>query len=214
MNLKRLDLQKLLPQGVDESARTGRLAARVALSVAGKTQSSMRSSVDGALVSLMTGDWLDTVLRSALGVELAQSLMPERSSQDKSGQACAFMELQATEGIVQLRSLVFDTDTIVYLGDGELDWKHESIDLTIEPHYKQIKSGAVAHTVDDAVYVSGALSAPVIESVHPFLTRDSAVSVLDATMTPAAALMPFLSEYSDGSGVLCQGLAGALDDPK
>ena len=124
------------------------------------------------------------------------------------------MELQANEGIVQLRSLVLNTDTIVYLGDGELDWKHESIDLTIEPHYKKLKSGAVTETVDDAVYVSGALATPVVESVHPFLTRDSAVSVLDATITPAVSLMPFLSDYSDDSDVLCQGLAVALDNPQ
>ncbi len=217
-NLKRLDLQKLQHEGNEDSPRTGQMAARVALSVAGTTPSSMRSSVDGVLVALMTGDWLDTVLQSALGIELAESLMVERGVPDKAGQECAFIELQAIEGIVQLRSLVFDTDTIVYLGEGELDWKHQSIDLTIEPHYKKIAAGAdaveAADVAEDAVYVSGALSAPVVESVHPFLTRDSAVSVLDATITPAVALMPFLSEYSDASGVPCQGLAGALDDPQ
>ena len=214
LNLKRLDLQQLLPQGGDESAHAGQMAARVELSVTGTTPSSMRSTVDGALVALMTGGWLDTLLQGALGIELAQSLMPGRGAPDESGQECAFMELQANEGIVQLRSLVLNTDTIVYLGDGELDWKHESIDLTIEPHYKKLKSGAVTETVDDAVYVSGALATPVVESVHPFLTRDSAVSVLDATITPAVSLMPFLSDYSDDSDVLCQGLAVALDNPQ
>ncbi len=206
LDLKRLDLQQLLPMGVDDSLRAGRMAARVELSVAGQTRSSMRGSVDGVLVTLMTGDWLDTVLQSALGVELAQSLMVDRGASDKRGQDCAFIELQATEGIVQLRSLVFDTDTVVYLGDGEFDWKNQSIDLTIEPHYKKTAVNA------DAVYVSGALSSPVVEPVHAFLTRDSAVSVLDATITSAAALMPFLNDYSAGSDVLCQGLASALDD--
>lgn len=214
LDLKRLDLQQLVPQGIDDDARVGQMAARVAVSVSGTTPSSMRSTVDGALVALMTGDWLDTALQGSLGVELAQSLMPGRGDRDDTGQGCAFMELQANEGIVQLRSLVFDTDTIVYLGDGELDLKHESIDLTIEPHYKTERSGAAADTVDDAVYVSGTLAAPDVETVHPFLTRDSAVSVLDATITPAAALMPFLRDDSEGSNVLCQGLAGALADPQ
>lgn len=211
LQLSRVDLQRVMQAvGIDDDS-FGVVGGRAKFWVEGASLAEMAATLDGGLFLLMTDGRLDALLAELGGLDVVESIAllldPDKTRTDIR---CAYMDLQAADGTLALERFVLDTDDTVFLGDGTVDLADESLDLTFEPHPKDVSILAA----ETALHVEGSFTSPAVLPGRELYARAAAAAVLASVATPAAALLPFLDSGDAQDSVYCTGLVSSLDDAR
>ncbi|MGQ7847097.1 AsmA family protein [Granulosicoccus sp. 3-233] len=196
--------------GIDNDA-FGQIGGRAKYWMTGDTVSEMAASADGGVFLLMTEGQVGALLTELAGIDLVESLTLLTTEKDElTDIRCAYADLHTREGLMSVQTFVIDTDDTVFLADGTVDFNDESLDLTIEPHPKDV-SLLAAQT---AVEIGGTLTDPAILPGKSLPLRVAASAILASVAGPAAALLPFLESGSGEGSPYCSGLASSLDEAR
>lgn len=211
LSMQRLNLTDILSSaGIDDDS-FGILGGRLKYWVQGNSLASMAANADGGMFLLMTQGRLDALLVELAGADLVESLtLLLASEKSRTDVQCAYLDLQTDDGVSDVATLVLDTADTVFLGDGFIDLNDESIDLTIEPHPKDISIVAT----QTAAHIKGTLSQPSIRPGRTLYARAAAAAILGTLATPAAGLLPFIEAGTGSDSAYCEGMITALDDAR
>jgi len=189
----------------------GILGGRLQYWVEGDSIADMAASADGGMFLLMTQGELDALLAELAGVDLPESLTvlidPERS---RTAINCAYLDLQSTNGVTDIATLVLDTNDVVFLADGSIDLNDETVDVIIEPHPKD----ASILAAQTAAHINGSFSNLSVRPGQTVYARATAAAILATLATPAAALLPFVEAGTGSDSAYCDGMITALDDAR
>jgi len=102
---------------------------------------------------------------------------------------CVVGDLPITNGVAEVKTLVFDTMDSKITGDGKINLAEETIDIEILAHPKD-PSLLSART---PLLIGGTFAEPTfgLDPV-PLATRGAAAAALGVVLTPIAALIPFI----------------------
>lgn len=208
MEVKRLQLAKIMQKlGVAEDS-LGVIRGRALLSVKGDSVARMLASADGGASLLMIGGELNTLLVELAGLEGGEALLtwlnPKVETVDIR---CAFADLQTRNGVVDLAKAVVDTAQTKFIVEGSINLQGEKLQLVIYPRPKSLSLFAVT----SPLIVGGSFKAI---DVHPsrssLIARGAAALALGAIAPPLALLA--LVQPGRGKDAPCRRFQDTLDN--
>ena len=209
LEVNRLSLRDLLEStGIDDDS-LGVIGGRVKFWMSGTTVSEMAANLDGGVFLLMTEGKLDSLLSEVAGLDVFESLSvlidPDQPLTDIR---CAYVDMHAKSGLLDIANLVIDTEDTVFLADGSVDLNDESLDVTIEPHPKDLSVLAARTAVD----LGGTLGEPKLIPGRSLPMRAAAAAALGALGTPILAVIPFIEAGTGEDSNYCSGLIDSLGE--
>lgn len=211
INIKQVSLKDVLNSiGIDDDS-FGILGGEAKFWATGDSVADLAATADGGLFLLMTEGRLDALLSELMGLDVTEALIllidPEKTRTDIN---CAFIDVLSTQGVIEISTLVMDTDDAVVLGEGRVDLGDESLDVTVEPHPKD----ASILAAQTAAQIQGSFTDLSVTPGQTLYARAAAAAVLASVASPAAALLPFVDAGSGENSEYCTGMVSALDDAR
>ena len=206
--VRNLDLRRLLAafEAGDESA--GTLAGRAKFWMTGDSIAELLGSADGGLYLLMTGGLLDQLLVELAGLDAAESVVAVLGDKEKVPIECAYADLQSKDGLVRIATLVIDTTDTLFFADGNINLKHETLNVELRPEPKDWSPASLR----GPLHIEGTLADIALRPGASVLARGAA-AVLSAAAAPLAALLPLI-ETGPAEGErspLCGGLMEGME---
>ncbi len=188
VRVQSLQLGKLLPQLKISKASVGELDGRVKLAANGNSVADMLGSASGD-TSLVVGEGevSDLVLRLS-NLDLANALLVLLRGDRNIPIRCLVADLAWTDGVVQPRRFIFDTEHTMLVGEGKANFEDETLDMRLVAKPK----GASLVALRGPINVKGTFANP---SVMPDLARLGARGVVGAALgaiAPPLAVVPFI----------------------
>lgn len=185
----------------DESV--GTIGGRGKLWIEGASTAELLASADGGLVLLMAGGRLEALLVELAGLDAGQAFVSWIRRREPISIDCAYVDLQARNGVTKLDTAVVDTEDTTFTMGGQVDLNTERLDISI-----------IAHPKDPSVVVGrsplrleGTFD-NIETTVHSgkLMMRTGASAVLGGVAGPLAALLPLLDVGTGADTEYCQGL--------
>lgn len=196
LRARELELQKLFP--TIKAPGVGLVGAHVELSGEGNSVAQMLSTSDGHVGVVMGQGRLSNLILELAGLDVAEALKFLLGKDRMVTVRCAFADLEATDGIYNVRGFVLDTTDTVLLGEGNVDLREEKLALKVKPRPKDVSPV----TLRSPLRIDGTLKHPsVLPEPAPLALRAAAAIALYALAPPAALLA--LIETGTGKDTNC-----------
>lgn len=200
ISARRLDLSKLFPDVKLTQDAVGRVGGDIALTGTGNSIAAMLGSADGDIALGMGRGQISNLLLELAGIDIAEALKFLVTKDRKVPIRCAFGDFSVGNGLMQSRSLAFDTSDTIIVGNGKVSLKDETLDLELRPRPKDRSILALR----SPLVVGGSFKDP---SFHPDFKRlglRGAVALALGSIAPPAALLATL-ELGPGEDSNCGG---------
>ena len=204
--VRRVRLNEILRRFEIADESVGLIGGRAKFWVQGDAVAEMLASADGGLLLLMTGGKLDDLLVELAGLDVGEALAALIGKQKGVEINCAFIDLPTSNGVMQLDTLVVDTDDTVFLGEGSIDFTQEQLDLTIDPKPKDLS----LFSARAPLHIKGRFQDPTFTPESSAILR-GATSLALLPAAPVAALLSLLQDENDEENPHCSGLVEAIN---
>ncbi|MCJ0975935.1 AsmA family protein [Pseudomonas sp. PS1] len=188
-----------LSQVAQDSA--GTLGGKLDVAFAGSSLGAMMADLRGKFELAMSGGRLDWLAVELLGLDAGQSVVAALADTDQVEMNCAYLRLDANQGIATLTHFFVNTTDSNITGGGEIGLGTEALDLAFETHAKDFSllSG------NAPVQLKGTLSNPQVSVVTDQLVAKTVASVVGAVVAPPLAILPWVElGLGEGSGMGCR----------
>ena len=195
-----LNLGQLLPDARLTQDAVGKLGGNMTVTGTGNSIAAMLGTADGDIALGMGRGQVSNLLMELAGLDIAEALKFMIGKDRKVPIRCAFGDFSVRNGIMQTRSLAFDTTDTIILGDGRISLRDETLDLRLRPRPKDRSLFAFR----SPLLVGGTFKDP---SFRPDMARvglRGAIALALGSIAPPAALLATL-ELGPGEDSSCGG---------
>lgn len=198
IEVRGLELPKLFPSVQITKKGAGRLSGIAAFTAQGNSIAHMFGSANGDIGLVMGQGHISNLLVELAGLDVAESLKYLFDQDRQIPLRCAYADFKVVDGVMDARSLAFDTtDTIIY-GQGKINLREESLDLRLLPQPKDKSPVSLRVPLE----IGGTFKDPsFLPEAGPLLLRAAAATALYSLAPPAALLA--LIETGPGENVDC-----------
>jgi hypothetical protein len=193
LTLARAQVQELLPArpGAGPAPLQGSLEARARLSGAGDSVRAAAASANGTVAVAIPQGQMRRLFAELLGVDVGRSLFLYLSHDQKPTPVrCAVAVFQARDGVLNAQRLVLDTDAVQGQGGGVIDLRNETLNLAINGKPKHFTLLHIAAPIT----LKGRLDDPKMGiDLGKAAPQLGAAAILGATLSPFAAILPFVN---------------------
>ncbi len=194
IQLRGLQLGKLLPSVAISKTSVGQMAGSIELAGSGASVGLMLGNADGRISLVAQDGQISHLLMEQIGLHLIEIAKLTISGDDNIRLNCAVADFAVARGVMSTRVLVVDTEVTTLIGSGSMDLGHETLDLTIVPHTKN--SSLVA--LHGPVYIRGSFEKPAIALDTTRIAVRTGGAVALGLLNPLLALIPL---FDAGPGV-------------
>lgn len=188
IELRNLNLGKLLPKLAGSDDTFGKVGGRAEVSGKGNSIGEILSSSNGALGLAMSGGTISNLLLEVIGLDIAEITKFLLAGDEKVPLRCAVAQFELAKGVLRTDRFIVDTeDTNIYLA-GTLDFGSEALDLTLTPKPKDVSIFSGRTPLE----VRGTLKQPEFEAHKAPLAARVGAAAVGAAINPALALIPFI----------------------
>lgn len=182
---KGLTLGKLMPKVKLGQNAIGSLGGDIKINTTGNSIAKMLGNADGEADVGMGKGSISKLLMEMAAIDIAGIIKVKLTGDQQLPVRCAFGDFTIQNGIMNTRSLAFDTDDTVITGDGTINLREERLDLTLRPKTRRFSPLSLR----SPLYVQGSFKDPSIRPDYKRVGLRAAVAVaLGAVTAPAAAL--------------------------
>ena len=195
-----LELNHLLPDVELARDAVGKVGGEIALAGTGNSIAQMLGSSDGEVVVGMGRGQISNLFIELAGLDVAEALKFLITKDRKVPVRCAFGDFAVSNGVMSTRAFAFDTTDTIILGDGRINLRDETLDLTLRPRPKDRS----LFSFRSPLYVDGTFRDP---GIRPDLKRvglRAALAITLGSIAPPAALLATL-ELGPGGNAECGG---------
>lgn len=190
MSARGLRLKELFPAVESMQASLGQVNGDAELTAAGNSFGALLASSNGEVKSLISQGSISKFILEAAGLNIA-SAMAAKLFGDKQVQLnCMAADFSVTDGLMRPRLFIIDTADATITADGNINFKDETINLTVRPESKGIR----VISLRSPLYVGGTFKEPdfgVDKGV--VAAKAAAATVLGVAAAPAAALLALIN---------------------
>jgi len=203
LEARHLELRQLFPKMKTMQDALGELNADAALSATGNSVAALLGSSNGELKLVMNNGVVSRELMELAGLNVGNYVMVKLFGDQPVKINCAATDFAATNGLLESRLAVFDTENAMINIDGSVNFATEAIDLDITPHTKGLR----IFSLRSPLYVKGNLGKPDV-GVHTgkLLLRGGGAVALGVVASPVAALLPLIAPSKDKDENPCAAL--------
>jgi AsmA family protein len=187
--LRRISLNRLMPESLGKES-VGEFAGNIDLRGTGRSTAELLGGADGRVTLFMAGGQLNLVLAEIAGLDIGETLGLLLGEKQKTVPIrCAVADFDVTQGVMPVKTLIFDTTDTNISGSGSVSLRDEGIDLVIRPHPKDIS----LFSVRAPILVQGSFKKPrALPDPGTLAARIGAATALGIVLTPLAALIPLI----------------------
>jgi uncharacterized protein involved in outer membrane biogenesis len=195
-----------------EKPVSGEVEARAVLSGEGDSVRAAAQSANGALTIVIPEGRMRHSLAEWLGVNVISGLGLSMSGDTgDTGLRCALVHFQAHHGLFAAQQFVFDTDPVLVTGTGDVDLRHETMNMTIAGQPKHFQ---LLH-LNVPVTIQGSIDHPALGVKPGHAIAQAGIAAALGLLFPPAAILPFvdagLAKNANCTALVAQ--AGAKSAP-
>ncbi|HZO22906.1 MAG TPA: AsmA family protein [Steroidobacteraceae bacterium] len=203
MRLNSIQLSQFRPRNSAPLA-TGTLVGRVQLHGHGSSVHDAAATADGIVTVAVPHGEVREAFAELTGIDIARGLgLLLAHNQQETGIRCGVANFQAQNGVLNAKDIVFDTDTVLVTGKGDIDLRNEKLNLTMNGQPKKFRF----FRIKSPIALGGTLRKPSIGLKPGNTPAQAGVAVaLGTLLTPVAAALAFidpgLAKSADCSALL------------
>lgn len=197
-------IESIIPARDGQPVVTGRLLGRARLQGPGMSVADFAGNADGSIALVAPQGQMRAAFAELLGINAGSGLLKLLSG-DQSNAAirCGVADFEVRDGIGRARTLVIDTEVVLTQGEGVLNLRDETLDLTLDGESKRPR----LLRVWAPIRVSGPLTGPTIGvDTGSVVAQAGLTGLLAAVAAPIAAVLPFvepgLADDADCGGLI------------
>ncbi|MGE0596466.1 MAG: AsmA family protein [Hyphomonadaceae bacterium] len=182
-------LENIFPmQG--QPALTGVLTGRVRLTGAGAAVREAAANANGEASFAVPSGEIREALAELTGINVVRGLgLLLSDDESRIGVRCGVASFRVRNGVAQAQSILFDTDTMLIRGEGNVSLRDETLNLRLEGDPKEARLISVSAPIT----IGGRLRDPDIGvEAGSALGQGGIAAALGSLVAPLAAVLPFI----------------------
>ncbi len=195
-----LDLGKLFPTAQLTQSAIGRVGGNASLAGTGNSVAGILGTADGEVMLGMGRGQVSNLLMELAGLDIAEALKFLLTKDRTVPVRCAFGDFAVENGVMQARTLAFDTTDTIIVGKGKVSLKDETLDLELRPRPKDRSILALR----SPLVVDGTFKDPSFRPDFKRLGLRGATALALGSIAPPAALLATI-EPGPGEDSACGG---------
>jgi len=194
MSVANARLESFIERAAAQPPITGSLYARAALTGTGDSVRAAAGHANGQLTVVIPGGQMRAAFAELMGIDVARGLFELLTKNHGTTPIrCAVADFKATDGVLRVQSIVFDTGVVIATGSGDVNLRDETVNLAFAGRPKKFRLIRIGAPIT----VKGSLEQPKFGVNIAKAAPQAAVAVaLGAFVSPLAAILPFV-----GSGL-------------
>lgn len=185
---RRLDLPRLFPQAEIVQDSIGRLGGDFRLTGRGNSVAQMLGSADGDIRLGMGKGRISNLLLEFAGLDLAEILKFTLGKDRTVPILCVVGDFAVRDGVMDTRTLLFDTTDTVVTGQGTISLRDERLDLRLSP----LPKGPSIFVLRSPLHIRGTFKDPTIRPDAGRLTLRGVAAVALGIIAPPAAILAMI----------------------
>lgn len=195
-----LDLGELFPTAQLTQSAIGRVGGNASLAGSGNSVAGILGSADGEVMLGMGRGQISNLLMELAGLDIAEALKFLLTKDRTVAVRCAFGDFAVENGVMQARTLAFDTTDTIIVGKGKVSLRDETLDLELRPRPKDRSILALR----SPLVVGGTFKDPSFRPDFKRLGLRGATALALGSIAPPAALLATI-EPGPGEDSACGG---------
>ncbi|MES2071463.1 MAG: AsmA family protein [Pseudomonadota bacterium] len=212
ISARHLKLKQLFPSFEAMQASLGEINGDASLSATGSSISSLLASSNGEIKALINQGTISKLLLEEMGLNIGSIVLTQMAGDKQIQINCLASDFTVTNGVMQTRSFVVDTQESYTNIDGQINLAQEQLNLKIDPHSKGLR----VISLRTPLYVTGSFKSPKVSVDKGVLALKAGGAVALAVLAPVAALAPLVNVgpgQDSGCAVLLADVAGKPQAP-
>lgn len=195
-----LDLGELFPTAQLTQSAVGRVGGNASLAGTGNSVAGILGTADGEVMLGMGRGQISNLLMELAGLDIAEALKFLLTKDRTVAVRCAFGDFAVENGVMQARTLAFDTTDTIIVGKGKVSLRDETLDLELRPRPKDRSILALR----SPLVVDGTFKDPSFRPDFKRLGLRGATALALGSIAPPAALLATI-EPGPGEDSACGG---------
>lgn len=190
ISARRLKLKELFPAIQSMRASLGEVNGDAMLSGTGNSVSALLATSNGEIKMLIDQGTISKLLLEQVGLNVGSIVLTQLFGDRQVRLNCLVSDFSVTDGLMQARTFVIDTEEAILLITGDVDLAKEQLNLTIKPESKQLR----LLSLRAPLYVTGNFKKPNVEIDKGVLAAKAGSAVALGILAPiATALLPLIN---------------------
>lgn len=183
---RRLTVKQLFPATEALQASVGEIDGDASLSAVGNSVASLLGSANGEVKTRIDQGTISKLLLEEMGLNIGNIILTRIAGDKQVKLNCVATDFSVTNGSMQTRSFVVDTEAAVLDVTGNVNLAQEQLDLTIKPKSKGLR----VLSLRAPLYVRGTFKDPNVSIDKGVMAMRAGGAIALAALAPIAALVP------------------------
>ena len=186
-----VDLKEFLRGSSFAQQTAGILGGRAQLRATGKSVAQILGTTDGDVFLVTAGGKFSHLMIELAGLDIAELLGFAIKGDEPIPIRCIVADLVAQQGVFTTRSLIFDTTDTIIQGQGTINMREETADVTLTPLPKDFSPLSMRNPIR----IQGTFADPSVFTDPARLGVNTTIKkIVDAVLTPIVGLLPPIDE--------------------
>nr|WP_159350343.1 AsmA family protein [Roseomonas harenae] len=201
VRFQRLDVSRLM-QATQTFEGAGRINGRGRIEGTGKSFADILGRGNGELTLGMSGGNLSALLVDLSGLRLGNAILSALGVPGRTTVQCFVGNLALQRGVVNLRTILLDTEDVIISGTGNVNLARERMEVRLRSDSKSFTIGALP----TSILIDGSFRNPDVgPEMGELATRGGLIGGLAALVAPVAGLLPTI-QFGTGEDNRCEAL--------
>lgn len=185
---KKVLLAKLFPTIDLSKSSIGEVHGDFNLTGSGNSVGTMLANSNGKMGMVVAGGKISKLLMEQAGLHLWEIFNLSLTGDKLIKLRCAVADFDVKQGRMQTQALVFDTEVTTLMGTGNIDLKHEQLDLVFNQRTKKTSPLALR----SPIYIRGSFAEPRVEVDKGRIALRAAGAAVLGAINPLLTLIPLI----------------------
>jgi AsmA family protein len=185
---RHLKLKQLFPTLQPLQASAGEINGDASLSAVGNSVATLLGASNGEIKTLINQGTVSKLLLEEMGLNIGNVILTRLVGDKQVKLNCMATEFGVTNGLMQTRRFIIDTDDAILNVSGNINLTQEQLDLTIKPNSKGLR----VFSLRAPLYVRGSFKEPHVSIDKGVMALRVGGAIALAVVAPAAALIPLI----------------------
>lgn len=207
---RKLKLNKLFPKAESMRASLGEVHGNAQLSASGNSIAALAASANGEARAFISDGTVSKFILEAMGLNIGSVILTELFGDRQVHLNCLASDFRISNGLMQTRSFIVDTDDAVIEASGSINLASETLAMTVNPESKGIR----LISLRAPLHVQGTFKHPRVGVDKGVVAmKAGAATALGTVAAPLAALLALVNVGPDKESPCASLLAHAKKKP-
>ncbi|NHZ42011.1 AsmA family protein [Massilia aquatica] len=209
VSARHIKIKELFPSVEGMKATVGQINGDAQLSSTGNSVASLLAASNGEVKALIDEGTVSKMLLEQAGLNIGNIVLTKLFGDKQVKLNCMASDFQVTNGLMQTRTFVVDTEEAAITGDGTINLANEQMDLTLNPKTKGLR----IFSLRSPLHLRGSFSKPEVSVDKGVLALKAGGAVALGLVAAPAALLPLVNTGPGQESGCARLLAEAREKP-